>query len=430
MNERSDDKVSFQKLFSGSAVVIVIKVLGLASGFGIYFLLARLMDATEFGVYTQVLSIGVIGGILARLGLDAIIIRIMVEARTNGQSALARGMVRWSTAFTVFLCFPLAVAIYYYAQLEGQPEIMLAIPIMVGVALTNVATSILRGVDIGPWTSWPEFMGRPFFTLVAVAIAGYLLAIQVNAHFALSIQAVVAMALSVLILAQVLCSLPPDVAGAKPEYALLKWLMIALPVLWNNVILLCEPQLVVVLASWILSDAEVGRIALVARLAALAAIAEVGVNFLMPPILTRLYIKKDIPALARTMRFSGFIMVMPTIPALLIVYFFGEEILGIFGEDYRAAYWPLIVFTLSRAVVGVFGPVSIMLLMSGHERDVALSSTVSVAVMFGLAALLVPMYGSVGMALAVFLATFLRVLMNWRSVKQRLGFNSLILVKD
>jgi len=192
------------------------------------------------------------------------------------------------------------------------------------------------------------------------------------------------------------------------------------------VILLSEPQLVVIISGVFLPPEEVGPIALVARMAALAGIAEVGLNFLVPPMLSRLFQQDATARMTRIMRLAGRIMVLPTIPALIIFYVFGKEILGYFGEAYLIAYWPLIVFTLARAIAGLFGPTAIMLLMSAFEKDVAVASTISVVAMVVVALLLVGPLGPLGMAIAVLVSTALRVGMNWYSVYHRLGINSSI----
>lgn len=425
MNKTSEEQQSARSLFSGSVVVVLLKVLGLAAGFGIYFLLAKDLGPGGFGIYSYVLSIGVIASIVARLGLDAVVIRVMVQSRSQGQQGLAKGIVRWSVAMTVGLCAVLSLFIAYHAYYIDRPEVILAIPIMIGVALTSLATSILRGIDLGPWTAWPEFTGRPLLTFSIIATALFF-AYHLTPANALSIQAIIAMSLAMLIVFQVLWFLPKEMEDARPEYDVNGWVLIALPVLWNSIILLSEPQLVVIISGVFLPPEEVGPIALVARMAALAGIAEVGLNFLVPPMLSRLFQQDATAKMTRIMRLAGRIMVLPTIPALIIFYVFGKEILGYFGEAYLIAYWPLIVFTLARAIAGLFGPTAIMLLMSAYEKDVAVASTISVVAMVIVALLLVGPLGPLGMAIAVLVSTALRVGMNWYSVYHRLGINSAI----
>jgi O-antigen/teichoic acid export membrane protein len=424
-NTSSQERHSTKALFSGSAVVVAIKGLGLAAGFGIYFLLAKYLGPAEFGIYSYILSLGLIGATIVRLGMDAIIIRVVIEARAKERFGLAKGMMRWSIANTVLLSLVAASAFAYWAHTSNTPVLMMAVPVMIGVALINVATSILLGLERGPWIAWPEFMGRPVLVLAILGIA-VLMALKMNAASALAVQAFISMALAMVVIIHVLRAMPDPITQAPADYAVKTWLLFAVPVLWNTIVLVSEPQLVIIIAGTFLPAEEVGPIALVTRMAALAGIAEIAVNFIVPPILARLYQSQNIPQMARTVRLTGRIMLLPTIPALFIVWAFGELILGYFGEAYLIAYWPLVIFTLARATTAIFGPVVPALLMSGHEKDVAFASTVSVIAMVIVALVLVEPLGPMGIAIAVFTSTVTRLILNWLSVRRRLGFNALI----
>jgi len=83
---------------------------------------------------------------------------------------------------------------------------------------------------------------------------------------------------------------------------------------------------------------------------------------------------------------------------------FGPLLLAIFGKDYAAAHWPLVLFMVSQLFRAAGGMNQHLLSIDGYQGRTAGSCMLSVAVLAIAAAILTPAFGVMGMAVAVLLA--------------------------
>src|SRR5690606_19523202 len=80
---------------------------------------------------------------------------------------------------------------------------------------------------------------------------------------------------------------------------------------------------------------------------------------------------------------------------------FGEWILGfLFGNQYEAAYLPLVILTVGQLGNALFGSVGALLNMTGHERDTLSGMFVALLANLLIGVLLIPDLGMVGAAIA------------------------------
>jgi O-antigen/teichoic acid export membrane protein len=86
--------------------------------------------------------------------------------------------------------------------------------------------------------------------------------------------------------------------------------------------------------------------------------------------------------------------------ALLVCALFGRWILGIYGPDYVAGYWPLLLFMAGQAFRTSGGMNGELLALGGHQVSSATLCLGAVGVLVVLAAVLSPLWGVLGLALA------------------------------
>lgn len=99
--------------------------------------------------------------------------------------------------------------------------------------------------------------------------------------------------------------------------------------------------------------------------------------------------------------FATRLSTMLVIPLSAAIVLLGEPILSLFAPEARAALPILIVLIVARTVETCVGPASPILDVLGHRRWILLNAFAGVAVWLALAFVLVPRWGSVGMATSV-----------------------------
>ena len=82
----------------------------------------------------------------------------------------------------------------------------------------------------------------------------------------------------------------------------------------------------------------------------------------------------------------------------------GPWALRIFGSEYEAGHWPLVLFMVSQAFRAASDMNQHLLSLAGYQIKTAGSCLVAVAVLIGFTALLAPGMGVMGLALAVLIA--------------------------
>jgi len=92
------------------------------------------------------------------------------------------------------------------------------------------------------------------------------------------------------------------------------------------------------------------------------------------------------------------------VPLCGLLVFAGVDILSLYRPEAMAALPMLWVLVAARGIEAVVGPASTIVEMIGHRALPLLNSAIAIALWIGLAALLSPAYGALGMAIAVSVA--------------------------
>jgi O-antigen/teichoic acid export membrane protein len=85
----------------------------------------------------------------------------------------------------------------------------------------------------------------------------------------------------------------------------------------------------------------------------------------------------------------------------------GQQILHIFGPDFTRGHVTLIILGVSQLVIAAAGPATQILTLSGHQTRSLLAFAISLVVTLALNALLLPLFGMLGGAVASLLVTLI-----------------------
>lgn len=149
---------------------------------------------------------------------------------------------------------------------------------------------------------------------------------------------------------------------------------------------------------------KVAAFGIAIRLAALAGFVTQSTQQMMLPDLASAMVKGQRGAVETVLLRVNMLSVTAILLCVAISAIFGPLILGIFGPDYAAAHWPLVLFMLSQLFRAAAGMNQHLLAIDGYQTHTATSCAVAVLVLILGAALLAPVFGMMGMAWAVVLA--------------------------
>jgi O-antigen/teichoic acid export membrane protein len=97
----------------------------------------------------------------------------------------------------------------------------------------------------------------------------------------------------------------------------------------------------------------------------------------------------------------------------------------VFGPPYEAAYVPMIILLVGQLVNSAAGSVGALLNMTRYEMETAKGMAVAAGVNVVLNFALIPVWGTIGAALATAVSLVTWNVLLWWSVRKRLGISSL-----
>src|SRR5712691_196506 len=83
-----------RRLLRGSGWILLARVIGIPLGILINGLLARMLTRTEFGAYLTSFTLVIVGSLIAQLGLDRAVVRVVAQSLAIGQAGRARETIR------------------------------------------------------------------------------------------------------------------------------------------------------------------------------------------------------------------------------------------------------------------------------------------------------------------------------------------------
>jgi O-antigen/teichoic acid export membrane protein len=163
-------------------------------------------------------------------------------------------------------------------------------------------------------------------------------------------------------------------------------------------------DIVTMIAGLFLPPDDVATVGVTIRLAGLAGfITQATQQFILPDLtdamargtsadVNRLLLRINMVALGAIVTCIGGAMLL------------GPFVLGIYGQAYVAGHWPLVLFLVGLAFRAASGMNQHLLSLSGHQINTAGACIVALLFLIGVTSLLAPVWGIMGLAIAVVLA--------------------------
>ena len=124
-----------------------------------------------------------------------------------------------------------------------------------------------------------------------------------------------------------------------------------------------------------------------------------AVNAPLAPHAAQLYAAGRMAELQQTVTRAAKAILLFTTPLVLVLLVFGEPLLRLFGGEFTGGEDALAILALGQLFNAAMGSVGILLIMTGHERDVLASVGVATFVGVALTAALIPPLGVEGAAI-------------------------------
>jgi O-antigen/teichoic acid export membrane protein len=432
------------------AATLILQLTSAGLIFVISVSLAQILGQTHFGVYEYVDSWLEVLMMFALLGFDRLLVRLLSTYQTQEEWGQMRGS--WRRGLRGSLIVAVAVAIILAGLLlllvatdlikwstflpeipPDQAEKIILPTFLLGLVLVPIRVLVrlnqagMQGVGHVVWSQLPDFVIRPLSLWILLGLAYLVTRSRLSSATAVELHIVAALLALLFSLYLLRKSLPDVMRLAEPAHVSGLWGS-SVPLLLLSGMGLLSLRGGNILLGLVTDLNVVALYGPSVRVVALVSLAMGATNAVLAPQIARLYTEGDRHRLQRMIIISTQCMIAISVPITLFMIFGGQFLLRLFGKAYMDAHTALIIMSLGQLASVSAGPVAWLLMMTGYEWDAAIAATIGAGSNLVLIAILAPIYGLEGAAIATAISMALRNLISMWQVWHRLGIRTTGLV--
>lgn len=418
-----------------SLTAFFIRIISAAIAFFSQVILARFMGSYEYGIFALVWVSVIIAGSLSCLGMQVAIIRFLPDYAAQGDMGRLRGLLQTSRRFVVSVSTSIAIVaaglIYLSSSMMDSHYVLpyligvLAIP-MISLADTLEATARANSWAVRALS--PTYIIRPILLFVFMVIA-WLLGFPMNGTTAL-ILAVAATYLTTMgqlfFTKRHVNSVFPQ--SQAPRSELRSWINVALPLFLVEGFFFLLINADVLMVGAMMSPEDVAVYFATVKTLALVHFVYFAVKAGVAQQFSSQISNPDKGPLRMLARRSVTWTFWPSLGMALVLLAAGPGLLALFGAEFALGYPLLFILTAGVVLRASIGPAETLLTMSGNHKTCAKIFAFALAINVILNAILIPMYGLYGAALATASATAFETLILFLTVRRKLGVSMSVLV--
>ena len=417
-----------------AATALFLKVLGSLSAFILNIVIARLLGVEGAGIYFIALSITMISSVVARLGLDNALLRIISIQFVNGECDRIRSVHGLGVRMVVLCAGLISVIIFLSStwiavKLFNKPELTEPLRWMtlsiLPFALLNIQAESLKAIRHLRAAMLIQGAAIPFISLILICLLGGM-TVPAEVAKAYSAASLVTVLLGINVWRQ---AMPQYSVNAKsfPFYEL--WASckpLLLIAIINRAFTPWAPM--ILLGVWADSE-DVGVYGAATRVSLIVGLILVAINSAFVPRFAEFHTKGNFIALGRMAKRVALLSLIIASPLFIVIFSEADEIMTLFGDRFSEGSNILIVLTVGQIANVMCGSVGYLLIVSGNEILYRNIMIVSAAIHLLLIAALAPALGPIGAALASAISLIGLNISAMVGVYQRLGIGTVLGIK-
>lgn len=389
-----------------SSASLVVKVIGILMTIGISIFLGRTIGADGLGVINLATRIVTIIISIGLLGFSQVIVKEVAIALNKKNRSHIVNVMYTSYLVNGFLTLALSVLFILISpwlanNIFNEPR--LTIPLMLGLsmAIPQVFSRIFGSGLIGYNKIWQSNLVdqalSAFVTgLLLMFFWLFKLKITINVVAVLYVIGRVVVTVSVLFYWN---SVNKQNAERK-EFIPKRMLKTSLPLFLVSLTLLIINNGDVILLGWLKDSSEIGIYSVAARVALLTSLILQVTSSTLSPKIAAMYASKKIIELEKMIQRVTKGLLLIGVVIFLAFVLLGKWILGLWGNEFKAAYPILLILGIGQLINLGTGAVGIILIMTGYEKIQAKISIIFMIIFLLLNYLLIPNYGALGAGMA------------------------------
>lgn len=361
-------------IVSGAFRSLTIRVASALALFGVNVLLAQVMKTADYGAYNFVLATVAMLALGVQFGFDKSAIRFIPEALTRHDQVEVANFIICSTRW-IIVASPIAIGSVYVllaafgADRVSLHALWLGLLLLPGLSLLQFWQQVLR--------SFKRIIASQVFEQLIVPLGlGLATIIWVTLGRQLGLQNV--LIIHILLVCAAAAFLwqmtrsasrsPSPGANATRTKSTRMWIRVSVPLGLAGLMSFVLARGEIVVLGLFLDAEEVARYSVALRISNLMVFGLAAANAIGGPVFSELFHRREREQLQAAVSSSAFVALIISLPVVLVVLLVPEQVLSLFGTEYRSARWILIILMVGNLVNVLAGPVGPLLSVAGEQR--------------------------------------------------------------
>lgn len=410
-------------LIKGSFFSVSIQVFSMGLNFLIGIVLARLIGAEGYGIFTYAFTLLSVTCTIATFGMDDLLVREVSMFQSRHRLKAIKAIMKWTVQRALFFSALISVIFLLMANFsdivtDGKRPvyniISLGIPVF---SLVMILQAVQRGLHRVIPGQLPEKVIRPvtFIFLVSLLYLYDKTLLPEHPFLVIMLNILAYAAALFVLIVQILkmnkssgtASKTQDLAGIdSTTNHKTAWLKSSFYFFIATLVASINVRADILMLGWMKADADVGIYNAAARFSDLAAFALLILTPIIAPSLSRLFAlneKEKLQQLVSKAAKANFIFAL-MVTVFLIIW--GNFPLKIFGDEFTAGYYAMLLLCGGQLITTFAGPAGNILLMTGFEKLAFYSGLAGTIINITLNLVLIPRYGINGAAAATAVSLF------------------------
>jgi len=401
---------SMQDIIKGSLIIFIFKILGAISLFLTYILIPRYYGVEAFGIFNIMFGLLMIGSMVARIGLDTYVLKIIPSL--NGDKKEIALFLKTVFKILVVSSFLMGLLIlmfiepidtYLFKSFEAKNYLIGLALTVLPYTLFNVIPEIFRGFEeIKRYSFFRNFLQN--FTLVA--LLGISIFFSLN-YTPLDILYAMVMIISLLITVAIIVFLKKEkitlIRSGKYNGEILKK---SYPMFLAASVMFVMGYIDSFMIAYYLDEYQVGIYSACINISMIITFIPIAIGGYISPKIAKYYSKNNKKKIKNIFYNSLKIIFLVTLPIFFFIYFFSETLLGLFGTAFTMATTTLLLTNIAFLSEALCGPVGFVMNMTDNQHAFMKILIISLLINIIFNAILIPIYGIDGAAIAIMMSMF------------------------
>ena len=391
----------------GAGIVFIGTLIGSGLRYLFQIIVARNLGPELFGFFFLGFAVFRLAGVIAEMGLPSGVARYVAVFQAEGDERRIKGIIISTLKFAllsglvvasllILLSRTLALSLFHHIELENVLRLFaMVIPF---TTLTTMMVFSTQGFKIMEYTVIVREIFEPSSRILLVSIL-FLLGWKLNGVMLVYlIVAILGTILGYHCLKRVFPQITRE--ELQPIYETKKLLNFSWPLLFVQFFSLTNLWIDTVMLGHFRTSQEVGIYSAAQRTALLGTLLIFSFNTIFAPVISDLHAKGRFCELSNYFKTTAKWTFTFNFPLFLIMVFFAESILNIFGSEFVSEATSLIILSIGWLVLSGTGSGNQIITMSGRSKLSLTNISFVLVTNILLNLLFIPKYGASGAALA------------------------------